>query len=180
VPASSSQATPVLPTAPCRPISPCRTSPRGCSAFLPRALPSRKNARPRAPPTNVASISPRHLSEFVTSQLLRAGGNLWKPAGTPGVETLRGVSHSLAAFRRAPTSCPKVQHQTQQPGHGSILPGPLGLGPTTPNDGVSGSWMVQMVGVIVLALGLLGCSTPPPGNIIGCAASCSSGRQYRR
>jgi hypothetical protein len=66
VPASSSQGTPVLPTAPRRPISPCRTSPRGCSAFLPRALPSRKNAPPRALPTKVASISPRHLSGFVT------------------------------------------------------------------------------------------------------------------
>jgi hypothetical protein len=46
VPASSSQGTPVLPTAPARPITPSKTSPRGWSAFLPRALPSRKTFPP--------------------------------------------------------------------------------------------------------------------------------------
>jgi hypothetical protein len=40
------------------------------------------------------------------------------------------------------------------------------------DDDVSGSWMVPMVGVIVLALGLQGCSTPiHEGNTIGRAVT---------
>src|SRR5918994_2836558 len=74
VPASSTQETPVLLAEPCRPISPCWTSPRGCSAFLPRALPSRKNAPPRAQPAHVANLSLRFPRGFVTSQLLRGAG----------------------------------------------------------------------------------------------------------
>jgi hypothetical protein len=40
------------------------------------------------------------------------------------------------------------------------------------DDDVSGSWMVPMVGVIVLALGLQGCSIPiHEGNTIGRAVT---------
>src|SRR5918994_3216860 len=74
VPASSSQETPVLLAEPCRPISPCKTSPRGCSAFLPRALPSRKKAPPSAQPAHVANLSLRFPSGFVTSLLLQGRG----------------------------------------------------------------------------------------------------------
>ena len=101
VPASSSQATPVLPTAPRRPIIPSRTSPRGCSAFLPRALPSRKNAPPRALPTNVASISPRHLSGFVTSQLLQGAGLCRSRPARKG-RSFEGVSRFTGCFPPPP------------------------------------------------------------------------------
>jgi hypothetical protein len=124
VPASSSQATPVLPTAPRRPIIPSRTSPRGCSAFLPRALPSRKNAPPRALPTNVASISPRHLSGFVTSQLLRGAGLAGRRAR---VEASRECRASLAASRR-PHIPPEALTSDPTARDGLILPDPRSLG----------------------------------------------------
>jgi len=72
---------------------PLQHSPRGCSAFLPRALPSRKNAPPRALPTNVASISPTHLSGFVMSQLLRGAG-ICRSRQVRRGRSFEGASHS--------------------------------------------------------------------------------------
>ena len=70
------------------------------------------------------------------------------------------VSPFTGCFRPHPTSCPKVRHQTQQPGDGLILPDPLCLGLRHRMMGFRVATMVPMVGVIVLALGLLGFPTP--------------------
>ena len=86
-----------------------------------------KNAPPRALPTNVASISPRHLSGFVTSQLLRGAGLCRSRPARKG-RSFEGVSPFTGCFPPHPTSCPKLRHQTQQHGDGLILPDPRSLG----------------------------------------------------
>jgi low temperature requirement A protein (LtrA) len=82
------------------------------------------------------------------------------------------VSPFTGCFRPHPTSCPKVRHQTQQPGDGLILPDPLCLGLRHRMMGFRVATMVPMVGVIVLALGLLGVfHSIHEGNTIGRAVT---------
>ena len=127
VPASSSQATPVLPTAPRRPIIPSRTSPRRCSAFLPRAVPSRK----KRPSQSRADKRRQHLSEaparvrHVTAP--SRGRALSKPAGAQGSK-LRGSVAPHWLLPAAPHIPPEAPTSDPQHGDGLILPDPRSRG----------------------------------------------------
>ena len=69
--------------------------------FPAAGLAEQENAPPRALPTNVASISPRHLSGFVTSQLLRGAGLCRSRPARKG-RSFEGVSPFTGCFPPPP------------------------------------------------------------------------------
>jgi hypothetical protein len=101
VPASSSQPTPVLPTAPRRPFIPSQDLTSRMQRFPAAGLAEQEKRPPRALPTNVASISPRHLSGFVTSQLLR-GAWLCRSRPARKGRSFEGVSRFTGCFPPPP------------------------------------------------------------------------------